>query len=63
MNHLIRRAITAWKLWSARRRVLRAVPEIAAIPPKPRNAAGRYVSPAKLRRKALHDRLRQETAR
>lgn len=63
MNRLIRRAVTAWTMWRHRRRVLAHVPEIAAIPRRPRDSDGRYVSPGKLRRQALHDRLKQEIAR
>lgn len=61
MHALIRRAVTAFIFWRARRCVARVCPEIASI--QTRDAKGRFVSPAKARRELIHRRLRLETSR
>jgi hypothetical protein len=63
LARMIRRAITAYTLWQARRRVERTCPEIAAIPSITRDNRGRWKSTKLARRKALHDRLAREVAR
>jgi len=62
LRRLIRRAVTDWRLWMAKRRVHRACPEIASIPPIARDRSGRWQSTSKARQDALHDRLRKEIA-
>ncbi len=62
LHRLIVRVVTDWKLWRARRRVHRTCPEIAAIPPKARDHAGRFTSTALARRKAVTERLKKELA-
>ena len=62
---MIRRAITSWTLYRARRRTERACPEIAAVPldRQARDRLGRWKSTKLARRKAIHDRLAREVAR
>jgi hypothetical protein len=63
MRSLLRRAVTAFIFWRHRRRVARACPDIAAIPPIARDRHGRWQSTQAARRKAIHERLRQEIGR
>jgi hypothetical protein len=63
MHALIRRAVTAFIFWRHRRRVARACPDIAAIPPLARDSRGRWQSTRLARRKAIHDRLKMEIGR
>jgi hypothetical protein len=58
----IRRAITAWILHRHRRRVHRVCPDIAAVPDKPRDTCGRFVSSGELRKRLIIARLLTETA-
>jgi hypothetical protein len=63
MRSLLRRAVTAFIFWRHRRRVARACPDIAAIPPLARDSRGRWQSTRLARRKAIHDRLKMEIGR
>ena len=63
LARMIRRALIGFTLWRARRRVARACPEIASIPPVARDGRGRWKSTKLARRKALHARLEKEISR
>jgi hypothetical protein len=57
-----RLVMASWRVWLTTRRVRRAYPEIACIPKRPRAPDGKFASPTKMARAALHNRLRKELA-